>query len=79
MAITDQDFANYQRDNSASPYDQVVPAHEALARLINDELRVIICDCGCVRVAVEPQELRHFIRNNWERIARYAHLIHRGK
>lgn len=56
-------------ENESARKQRAATAHQALARLIKDELRV----------RVDPRELQHFIRNNWARIADYAHLIHGEK
>jgi hypothetical protein len=47
-----------------------------LTRLINDNLFLGIRDEDGYPIEIEPREMKRFIQEHWERISRYAHLIH---
>jgi len=51
-------------------------ADEALARLINDELLEGFGDEDGYQIQIEAREIRRFIKEHWDKISRYAHLIH---
>lgn len=51
-------------------------ASRDLARLINDHLLGEFGDEEGYPIELNAREVRAFIDQHWERIARYAHLIH---
>ncbi len=51
-------------------------ADEALARLINDNLMRGFSDEDGYPIMIEAREIRLFIKEHWDKISRYAHLIH---
>ena len=51
-------------------------ADEALARLINDTLLYGFGDEDGYPIEIEAREINRFIKEHWEKISRYAHLIH---
>lgn len=59
----------------ASPQERLRAA-DALARLVNDNMFVGLRDEDGYPVAIEAREIKAFIKQHWEKIARYAHLIH---
>ena len=51
-------------------------AARELARLVNDHLLDGFGDWEGYAVEVEELEMKRFVKDHWEQISRYAHLIH---
>ena len=66
MALTQPDPSPQERLRAA----------DALARLINDNMFTGLRDEDGYPIAIEAREVKRFVKQHWEKIARYAHLIH---
>ena len=58
-----------------SPQERLRAA-DALVRLVNDNLLKGFSDEDGYPIALESREVKAFIKQHWEQISRYAHLIH---
>lgn len=58
-----------------SPQERLRAA-EALVRLVNDNLLQGFSDEDGYPIALEAREVKRFVKEHWDKIARYAHLIH---
>lgn len=63
-------------DNPHASSQERLRAADALARLINDNVLIHFRDEDGYPVEIEAIEVKAFIKQHWEKIARYAHLIH---
>ena len=59
----------------ASPHERLRAA-DALTRLVNDNLLKGFGDEDGYQIELDAREVKAFIKQHWDKIARYAHLIH---